>query len=187
MSIVAKDQTTELAAPVLFACKPLNLATFASKNLNTKYSWISEASDLSRIIFGTISFTNELIDKVNAVMQVINQTPVATPEMMKEAARINSELENNRFTFNGPQAKASDEELPPMDMPLSQRLNEMAYASYGTSGDITGIAKEQMDILKIEFPPILERIKKADQDLQNLDKQLDAIKAPWTPGRVPIL
>jgi hypothetical protein len=44
-----------------------------------------------------------------------------------------------------------------------------------------------MEILKTDFPPILERIKKAGQDLQNLDKQLDSIKAPWTPGRVPVL
>ena len=96
-------------------------------------------------------------------------------------------LINIDFIFNGPEAKASEEELPPMDMPLSQRLSNMASASYGTSGDITTIAKEQLDILKVEFPPILERVKKAGQDLQNLDKQLDAIKAPWTPGRVPVL
>ena len=63
----------------------------------------------------------------------------------------------------------------------------MASASYGTSGDISIIAKEQLDILKAEFPPVLERVKKAGEDLQKLDKQLDAIKAPWTPGRVPVL
>jgi hypothetical protein len=91
------------------------------------------------------------------------------------------------FIFNGPAAKASEEELPAMVMPLSQRLSAMASATYGTSGDITTIAKEQMDILKVEFPPILERVKKAGQDLQNLDKQLDAVKAPWTPGRIPVL
>jgi hypothetical protein len=107
--------------------------------------------------------------------------------MMKEAARINDELHNLLFIINGPEAKASDEELPPMDMPLAQRLSNMASASYGTSGDITTTAKQQMDILKVDFPPILERVKKADQDLQNLDKQLDSIKAPWTPGRVPVL
>ena len=66
-------------------------------------------------------------------------------------------------------------------------LSEMASASYGTSGDITTIAKEQLDILKTEFPPVLERVKKAGEDLQKLDKQLDAVKAPWTPGRVPVL
>jgi len=92
-----------------------------------------------------------------------------------------------QFIFNGPQAKASQEELPPIDMSLSQRLGEMASASYGTSGDISIIGKEQLNILKTEFPPILERVKKAGLDLQKLDKQLDAVKAPWTPGRVPAL
>jgi hypothetical protein len=63
----------------------------------------------------------------------------------------------------------------------------MASASYGTSGDISIIGKEQLTILKTEFPPILERVKKAGLDLQKLNKQLDAVKAPWTPGRVPLL
>jgi hypothetical protein len=68
-----------------------------------------------------------------------------------------------------------------------QRLGEMASATYGTSGDISATAKEQLNILKSDFPPILERAKKAGLDLQNIDKQLDSLKAPWTPGRVPVL
>jgi hypothetical protein len=187
LSIISKGETKELAAPVPFVCKPLNLATFPSTDLKAKYAWISEASDFSKSIYATISYTTELMNKTNAVMQAIHETPVASAEMMKEAERINNELDKIMFIFNGPAAKASDEELPPMDLPLSQRLGSMASASYETSGDITTIAKEQMDILKVEFPPILDRVKKAGQDLQNLDKQLDAIKAPWTPGRVPAL
>jgi photosystem II stability/assembly factor-like uncharacterized protein len=187
LSIFSKGETKELAAPVPFLCKPLNLATFPSTDLKAKYAWISEASDFSKSIYATISYTTELMNKTNAVMQAIHETPVASAEMMKEAERINNELDKIMFIFNGPAAKASDEELPPMDLPLSQRLGSMASASYGTSGDITTIAKEQMDILKVEFPPILNRVKKAGQDLQNLDKQLDEIKAPWTPGRVPEL
>ena len=187
LSIFSKGETKELAAPVPFLCKPLNLATFPSTDLKAKYAWISEASDFSKSIYATISYTTELMNKTNAVMQAIHETPVASAEMMKEAERINNELDKIMFIFNGPAAKASDEELPPMDLPLSQRLGSMASASYGTSGDITTIAKEQMDILKVEFPPILNRVKKAGQDLQNLDKQLDEIKAPWSPGRVPEL
>jgi photosystem II stability/assembly factor-like uncharacterized protein len=187
LSMYSKGQIIDLAAPVPFNCKPLNLATFTSSDIKAKYAWIGQASDLARSMYGTFSYLDELSDKNNAVLQVIHQTPDATPEMMKEAARINDEIHNILFIINGPEAKASEEELPPMNMPLAQRLSNMASASYGTSGDITTTAKQQMDILKVEFPPILERVKKAGQDLQNLDKQLDAIKAPWTPGRVPVL
>ena len=54
-------------------------------------------------------------------MQAIHQTPGASEGLMKEAERINNELDNIMFIFNGPEAKASQEELPPMDMPLSQQ------------------------------------------------------------------
>jgi photosystem II stability/assembly factor-like uncharacterized protein len=187
MSLYAKGETRELAGPEPFVCKPLGLATFSTNDEKAKYEWINNASDFSRSIYGTISYTSELVNKVNAVMQAIHQTPGASSGLMKEAERINSELDKIMFIFNGPQAKASEEELPPMELPLSKRLNEMASATYGISGDITIAAKEQLEILKSEFPPVLERVKKAGTDLQNLDKQLDAAKAPWTPGRVPVL
>jgi photosystem II stability/assembly factor-like uncharacterized protein len=187
MAMVAKGETRQLSEPVPFVCKPLGLATFPATDLKAKYAWIGEASEFARTMFGTISYTSELVDQVNAVMQAIHQTPLATPEMMKEAERINNELEDIQFKFNGPKAKASSEELPPVDVPLTDRLGEMASSTYGSSGDITTTAKQQLEILKNEFPPILERVKKAGEDLQKLGKQLDAIKAPWTPGRVPEL
>jgi photosystem II stability/assembly factor-like uncharacterized protein len=187
LAICAKGETKELVSAVPFVCKPLGLATFTSKDLKTKYGWINEASDFARTVYATKSYASELSDKTNAVLEVIHLTPGTSPEMMKEAERINSELVKLMFIFNGPVAKASDEEIPPVEMSILQRLGEMASATYGTSGDISTSAREQLDILKVDFPPILERVKKAGQDLLNLDKQLDAIKAPWTPGRIPTL
>jgi photosystem II stability/assembly factor-like uncharacterized protein len=187
LAMIAKGEMKELSGSVPFICKPLGIATFQATDLKGKYSWINEASEFSRSMYGTMSYTTELVNKVNAVMQAIHQTPDAPETLMNEAERINKELDNILFIFNGPMAKASQEELPPMDMPLSQRLSEMASASYGTSGDISIIAKDQLDILKAEFPPVLARVKKAGEDLQKLDKELDAVKAPWTPGRVPVL
>jgi hypothetical protein len=138
-------------------------------------------------MYAAVSYTSELVEKTNAVREVIHLTPATTPAMAAEAERISTELSNILFMLNGPVAKASDEEIPPMDMPLVNRLGEMASASYETSGDITPRAKEQLDILRTDFPPVMDRIKKAGQDLQALDKQLDSIKAPWTPGRIPSL
>ncbi len=187
LSMIAKGETIELAGAVPFNCKPLGLATFPSTDLDAKFSWLKEAADFSRTMYGTMSYTNELKNTVNAVMQAVHQTPGATSDLMKEAERINNELENITFLFNGPEAKASWEELPPIDMPLTERLNQLAYASYGSSGDITGIAKEQLEILRDEFPPLLNRVKKAGDDLKKLDEKLDALKVPWTPGRIPLL
>jgi photosystem II stability/assembly factor-like uncharacterized protein len=187
LAMFSRGEVKELSGPVPFVCQPLGLSWFKTSDQKAKYTWIEEASDFSRKMYGTMSYTSELVNKVNAVMQSIHQTPAASADLMKEAERIADELDKILFIFNGPEAKASQEEIPPMIMPLSQRLGEMASASYGTSGDISIIGKEQLDILKSEFPPVLERVKKAGEDLQKLDKQLDSVKAPWTPGRVPML
>ncbi len=107
--------------------------------------------------------------------------------MKKEAQRIINEAESVSLRFRGAEAKASSEELPPADVPLNDRLNEIAITSYSMSGNITQIAKDQLTVLKSEFPPVLERVTRAGEDLMKLEKQLDAIKAPWTPGRVPVM
>jgi photosystem II stability/assembly factor-like uncharacterized protein len=187
LALFAKDKIKELAPEMPFVCKPLNLATFPAEHPDIRSAWINEASDLARSIYGTISYTSELQNKINAVMQALHETPGAKPEMMKEAERINDELISIKYRFNGPEPKASEEELPPMEVPLVQRLSAMTSATYGTTTDITAIARDQLNILKTDFPPVLERAKKAALDLENLDKQLDSIKAPWTPGRVPVL
>ena len=187
ISICSREATKEIAGAVPFVCKPLGLATFQTGDQKAKLSWLKEASEFSRTIYGTMSYTGELIKKVNSIMQVLQATPGVSADLMKEAERINKELDNILFIFNGQPAKASAEEIPPAEVPLSDRMNEMASGSYGTSGDITTTAKEQMGILKAEFPPVLERVRKAGQDLLLLDKQLDTAKAPWTPGRVPVL
>jgi hypothetical protein len=187
LSLYAKGKITKLTEPEPFTCKPLNLATFTAKDIDSKYGWMKEAMDLSRTIYGTLSYTNELQNKVNSAMQAIHQTPSASPDLMKEAERINREIEDILYKFNGPTPKASREEIPPVEMPLSERLGEVAAGTYGTTGDIPLIAKEQMEILKSEFTPVLERVRKAGSDLKELDKKLDEIKAPWTPGRVPVL
>lgn len=150
-------------------------------------AFLKEAAEYCRTIYGSVSYAGELSEKIRSVLQAIQQTPAATAGIRKEAERIDNELSDILYIFNGPRAKASWEEIPPIDMPLSQRLNEIALTSYSMSGDIPQIVKDQLNILRKEFPSLLERIRKAGEDMQKLDRQLDEIKAPWTPGRIPRL
>jgi photosystem II stability/assembly factor-like uncharacterized protein len=187
LAMYAKGEVKELATPVSFVCKPLDIVTFPSTSNSAKLAWLKEASDYARTVYGTMNYTNELLNRTNAVAQALQNTPASTIEMKKEAARIILELEKINFRFRGPSAKASSEEIPPTDVPLGDRLGEIAINSYSQSGNISQIAKDQLTILKADFPPVLESATKAGEDLQKLEKQLDVIKAPWTPGRVPKL
>ena len=187
MSMYAKGEIKELSGEVAFSCKPLDIVTLPATDLKAKQAFLREASEYCRNAYGAISYANELLAKSVTVLQVLHQTPGSPVSLRKEAERLNDELSSIMDRINGPQPKASWEELPPMAMPISQRLSELALTSYSFSGDVSEIITGQLKILKEEFPPVLERIRKAGEDMKKLDSQLDEIKAPWTTGRVPKL
>jgi hypothetical protein len=45
---------------------------------------------------------------------------------------------------------------------------------------------QMYDIIAEEFPPLLDELKQISEvELKALESELDAMGAPWTPGRIP--
>ena len=74
-----------------------------------------------------------------------------------------------------------------MNMPLSRRLNIMIRTHWSSTSELTKTETDQLEILKEEFPPVLAQLEKVVEEIRELDQQLEKLKAPWTPGRVPSL
>lgn len=130
--------------------------------------------------------TRDLIEKVETIKQTLYATPAASQELKDAARALSVELEAIRFEFDGVDARASWEEIPPAKIPLSKKVSELSYMRSGYSGDPTETERQSFSIVQEEFPPLLERIKTiAEEKVPALEKQLDAIGAPWTPGRIP--
>jgi photosystem II stability/assembly factor-like uncharacterized protein len=187
MAMYAKGEVKELAGPEPFVCKPLDIVTMPVTDPAGREKWIKEVSAFSKAAFGAISYVTELDGKINSIMQVIHQTPEAPASMMKEAVDLNDEIGEIIYLVRGISVGASTEETPPSPVSLSARLSAMSRSLYGNSGDISGIADQQFQILKKEFPVLLERIQRAGKSVDALNIKLDEIKAPWTSGRVPKL
>jgi hypothetical protein len=135
---------------------------------------------------GSNRLISELITKVENIKQAIYSTPGASQQLMDKARNLGKELEKLNFAMNGVTAKASAEETPPAQVPLNDRLGNITYTHSGSTSAITTSEKEGYDILKAEFPPVLDALKRlAETDIPALEKELDKIGAPWTPGRLP--
>ena len=105
--------------------------------------------------------------------------------MKNKAQAVKEEIEKINYLFYGTPAKASFEEVPPEQMPLMKRINEAIYASWQSTSAPTAMQKMNLKIVKDAMPAVLARIKKVDEQLKALGKELDALKAPYTPGRIP--
>ncbi|MCK4943998.1 MAG: hypothetical protein KAS65_10490, partial [Candidatus Aminicenantes bacterium] len=98
---------------------------------------------------------------------------------------IEDQLDKILFAIRGHKPKASREEIPPTLVPLISRLYSIIYAQYRST---SAPGKSQLDSYNIiveELAPLLIQLKKiASQDIPELEKELEAAKAPWTPGRI---
>jgi hypothetical protein len=62
----------------------------------------------------------------------------------------------------------------------------MVEAQWRSTSSVTKTQRMLFDILRQEFPPVRERIRKMQEvELPALEKELEAAGAPWTPGRLP--
>ena len=145
-----------------------------------------KSAELGRIVWGTKQFTDEFANRVQLILQALNNTPGASPELMKQAQSIAAQLDDILFTFNGKTPKASDEENPPAPVPLNWRLSKMAWSHWGSTSNITQTQKDAYSILLDEFTPVYQKVKTLyNVDLKSLEEAMNKEAVPYTTGRLP--
>ena len=181
--MVARGEVSKLVDPVPFKAKLLNQATLPAKNPRAVVEFQAEVSELSRVMMGTRQMAREQQVKLNTIRKAIKQTPGTGTGMLIDVLALQDELDQVLYKLEGPSAKASWEELPPMEMPLNRRLNVMVRTHWSSTSDLTQTETDQLEILREEFPPVLEQLKALVDGVAKVESKLDELKAPWTPGR----
>ena len=188
MSLYHNGEIKKLTEPTEFSAKQLEINTLPARDKEEMLSFQQDVMKLTRTMIGASRMANNMMERVMAIKQTILNTPAETKELMKEAERIQDELDEVIFAFHGLDAKASSEEIPPNPVPMMNRLSNITYTHYRSTSEITETEKMNYEILKDKFPPMLEKLKKLqNEDIQQLENKLEDLNAPWTPGRIPQL
>ncbi len=185
--LVASGEVVSLSEALPFKARLLNQTSLSEQDIQALNAFQSEVSELSRVMTGARALAREQDLKLNTLLRVIRQTPGTGEEIFGRLLSLEREVEDVLYTMEGPRARASWEELPPMDMPLNRRLNILVRTHWSSTSKLTGTEREQLRILKEEFPPVLRRIEKTAAEIELLEQDLEKLKAPWTPGRIPAL
>jgi hypothetical protein len=187
ISMVKDGQVTQLVKPTNFNVKALNNTTLPAQNREKLVAFQREISKLSKAMVGAIQITEELKSEVIKMKQTALTLPASHEKLLPLLSEINKELDDILLTFNGYEAKASYEELPPADMALYNRLNELIDIQINSTSDITSTSTMLFNILKEEFPPVLARIKAISEGkIIEARRMMDEKNAPYTPGRIPV-
>lgn len=181
-----RGEVTELCGPVEFTAKALNNVTLPAPDKAELLAFQKKTAKLTRAIYAAQQMADDLMKRTQYVKQAINNTPDAPNELLARATVIERQLEDIEWTFSGQSPKASREENWPASTPLNDRIGALVYSHWGSTSRVSETQMQMYDILAEEFPPVLEELKQISEiDLKNLEQELDAIGAPWTPGRIP--
>ena len=185
MSMYNNGEQTELAGPVDFNTIVLNNTTLPAPSNKDALEFYKKVTELWRVMAGAMNYREELAEKTAYIQQALQSVDNAPVDMKNKMQQIKQELENIEFMFDGTPAKASSEEVPPENVPMSDRLGAIAWAAWGSTSAPTSTQKSNYDIVMDEFPPVLEELIGINLKLVEMEKELDKMKAPHTPGRVP--
>jgi hypothetical protein len=173
---------------VEFNAVVLNNTTLPAPDRAALVEFHKKVADLARVMQGTEEYAGLLYKNVNDILQSLNSTPAASPDLKKNALELQVQLDEIlNVKFNRRSKKPSQEENPPAPVPLNSRLEKIAWSTWSSTSQPTQLQLDAYQILKDEFPPVYDQIKHIGTvDVPELIKQIDALKAPPVPGWLPV-
>jgi hypothetical protein len=185
LSLVTREGTVPLAGPVEFEAIPLGISTLPAEDAGELFRFRSEVASLAGTMAAAENFTAQHLEQTALIRQTLHNTPGSPDELKRRAEHIQQQLEEVMFAFEGPEARASREEIPPYPMPMNRRLSALVYAHYASTSGITQTEKNNYEILNEEVGPVLEKLETVNREIESLNAELDSAGVPWTPGRIP--
>jgi hypothetical protein len=176
---------TALGAAQSFNVVPLYLSTMKESDRASVLEFQKRAAAVQRTLMGADKATEDALERVQYVRKALDQIAGPDPKLIAEVNRIDTALHDINDQLNGdPILRRHNEPSMPS---LLDRVNT-AVNGLTTTQPPTATHRQELATAEAQAGPLLERLRKLiDVDLVNVEKQLNALGAPWTPGRVPVM
>jgi hypothetical protein len=175
-------EITELAGPDTFEVVPLNNRTLPAEDRTALVAFQQEASELSRAVEGAVRMTNELTEKIKYMRAALAQTPHAQESIAADVRAIDKKLSDLKIKLTGdPVAQRLDRGVPPS---INSRIGSIIDEQWSSTSAPTQTQQEALSIAGEVFAPVLAGLKLLVETVQSVEKQLEDVGAPYTPGRM---
>ena len=176
---------TVLGAPQSFNVVPLYLSTMKESDRAAVLDFQKRAAAVQRTVMGAARATDDALTRIQYVRRGLDQIAGPDPKLVAEVNRIDAALHDIDDQLNGDPVLRHHYE--PAFPSLLDRVNT-AVNGLTTTQPPTATHREALVYVEQQTAPLLERLRKLiDVDLVNVEKQMNALGAPWTPGRIPQL
>jgi len=174
-----------VGAPQTFNVVPLYLSTMKESDRAAVLDFQKKAAAVQRTVMAAARVTQDALTRVQYIRRALDEIAGPDPKLVAQVNAIDTALHDISDQRNGdPILRRSNEPALPS---LLDRVNT-AVNGLTTTQPPTATHREALAFVQQQAGPLIERLRKViDVDLANVEKQMNALGAPWTPGRIPQL
>ncbi len=175
----------QLSAPQSFNVVTEGLSAMAAADRKMLFEFQQKVAKLQRAVSGALSTANELKSRLATARRALLETPSASEQLIDEVASIDKRLNEILKALRGETVlRARQENLPPS---ISERVNTIVNEQRMSTARPTQTQLDAYQIAAQEFELELKKLRAlVEVDLARLEKAMETIGAPWTPGRIPV-
>jgi photosystem II stability/assembly factor-like uncharacterized protein len=170
-----------LGTPQEFTVKPLPTAPTGT-DFNAVAAFQLEVSELMRRLAGASEELGNARERLRYMRAALIETPSAEPSLFTRIDEFGAALAGLQTRLNGDQARS---QLREASVPsISNRVSRVIGGHWDTRQTPTETHRHNLEIARDEFSVLRQELTTLlDTELPQLESDLEAAGAPWTPGR----
>jgi hypothetical protein len=176
--------TTEIAAPVPFAASVLSNSSFPAPDRHELLQFQRAVASLQRAVLGASQSVDEVKNRITLIKKALNEIQAPAPGLRRQVDTLESNLRGVARVLQGDRTMTSRSE--PEARSILDLVNGIVDDQWQASGAPTQTQRDAYNRAGDEFVPLLARLHVlVESDLGVIERQMEGLGAPWTPGRIP--
>jgi hypothetical protein len=184
MAISVNGELNQLAGPVPFTINTLASVSLPAKDRAELAAFQKKVRKLSHSVSAASSVLRELGTLSRHYRASLKSVTSPHQDILGSIEKLEKKVADLQILMSGDRLlRRLDKDSAPG---ITTRINRIIGEQYRSSSAPTQTQRDAYAIAEEEFRPVYEALKKIlAEDVKNIESRLDAIGAPYTPGRLP--
>ena len=173
---------TELVGPVKFTCKLLDQSSIPT-DMNANVGFYKQVTEIRKAVSAATDLMTTMEQRVTNINLAVQDMPAPAKAVLEKSFIITRQLNELKTKMNGDMTRARrDFETAPS---INDRVSGIEGSVWSSTAPIPQTYKDSYTIAAKQFSAVLGELRTVHSSLEQLEKELEVNKAPYTPGRWP--
>jgi hypothetical protein len=184
MATRVDGRLTPIGEPQVFQAIPLGTPSLLPADRAATLRFEQKTARLQRAVMGASGAAKDLTKQLTLIRRAVEDSPKADATLADDVRRIEGRVRDLQLVLDGDTVvRRSNEPTPPS---IVERVQGIVAGHWSSTSAPTKTHQRSYQTASELFAPVLDQLGTIiEVEMKALADRLEAIGAPWTPGRVP--